>query len=216
MCPDAPPVAAMIQGLEHFLTTAGYLALFLLTVAQCCGFPVSSEVVLPFAGVLTVTGTLSLPVVILVALAAELVGALIAYGVAAWVGRTAVVGFGKRFRLKESHFEAAERFYERRGVVAVAVGRVVPVIRSYTSFPAGFARMPLLPFILATLIGAAVWDTSLTVAGMELGRHYSEIGKVLKPIEYVVAVVVLAAIAYGVWRYINRPVARKVETEDDL
>src|ERR1039458_2795198 len=103
----------MIQGLEHFLSTAGYLALFLLTVAQCCGFPISSEVVLPFAGVLTVTGTLNLPVVIAVALLGELVGALIAYGVAAWVGRAALLGFGSRFKLKESHFEAA-RSEERR------------------------------------------------------------------------------------------------------
>ncbi|MHB8393075.1 MAG: DedA family protein [Candidatus Dormibacteria bacterium] len=197
----------MIHTLESFLTTAGYLALFLLTVAQCCGFPVSSEVVLPFAGVLTVTGTLNLPVVILVALLGELVGALIAYGVAAWVGRAALVGFGKRFRIKESHFEAAERFYEQRGVAAVAIGRVVPVIRSYTSFPAGFARMPLSRFIPATLVGALVWDTALTVAGMELGKHFSEIGKVIKPIEYVVAALVVLALLYGVWRYINRPVA---------
>jgi membrane protein DedA with SNARE-associated domain len=195
----------MIQGLEHFLSTAGYLALFLLTVAQCCGFPISSEVVLPFAGVLTVTGTLNLPVVIAVALLGELVGALIAYGVAAWVGRAALLGFGSRFKLKESHFEAAERFYERRGVVAVGVGRVLPVIRSYTSFPPGFSRMPLLRFVLATLLGALVWDTSLTVAGMELGRHFNEIGKVLKPLEYVVAFLLVAALLYGVFRYINRP-----------
>ncbi len=206
----------MILGLEHFLTTAGYLALFLLTVAQCVGFPVSSEVVLPFAGVLTATGALSLPVVILVALVAELVGALIAYGVAAWVGRTAVVGFGRRFRLKESHFEAAERFYERRGVVAVAVGRVVPVIRSYTSYPAGFARMPLLPFVLATMVGALVWDSSLTVAGMELGSHFNYIGTVLKPIEYVVAAAVVLAVVYGAWRYINRPATPAAEAEDEL
>jgi membrane protein DedA with SNARE-associated domain len=197
----------MIQGLEHFLSTAGYLALFLLTVAQCCGFPVSSEVVLPFAGVLTVNNTLSLPLVILVALLGELVGALIAYGVAAWVGRAAVVGFGTHFRLKESHFEAAERFYERRGVVAVGVGRVLPVIRSYTSFPPGFARMPLLRFVLATLLGALVWDTALTVAGMELGRHFNDVSKVLKPLEYAVACIVVVALLYGVWRYINRPAA---------
>ncbi|MHB1502025.1 MAG: DedA family protein [Candidatus Dormibacteria bacterium] len=197
----------MIHTLESFLTTAGYLALFLLTLAQCCGFPVSSEVVLPFAGVLVATHTLSLPLVILVALIAELVGALIAYGIAAWVGRQAVVGFGRRFRLKESHFEAAERFYERRGVVAVAVGRVVPVLRSYTSYPAGFARMPLVKFIPATLVGALVWDASLTIAGMELGKHFNRIGAVIKPIEYLVVVLVVLALGYGIWRYIRRPAA---------
>ena len=79
------------------------------------------------------------------------------------------------------------------------------MIRSYTSFPPGFSRMPLLRFVLATLLGALVWDTSLTVAGMELGRHFNEIGKVLKPLEYVVAFLLVAALLYGVFRYINRP-----------
>ena len=201
----------MIHSLESFLTTAGYLALFLLTVAQCCGFPVSSEVVLPFAGVLVATGTLSLPLVILVALLAELVGALIAYGIAAWVGRQAVVGFGQRFRLKESHFEAAERFYERRGVVAVAVGRVLPVLRSYTSYPAGFARMPLVKFIPATLVGALVWDASLSIAGMELGKNFNRIGSVIKPVEYLVLALLVVALLYGAWRYVKRPVTTAKE-----
>jgi membrane protein DedA with SNARE-associated domain len=201
----------VIHSLESFLTTAGYLALFLLTVAQCCGFPVSSEVVLPFAGVLVATGTLSLPLVILVALLAELVGALIAYGIAAWVGRQAVVGFGQRFRLKESHFEAAERFYERRGVVAVAVGRVLPVLRSYTSYPAGFARMPLVKFIPATLVGALVWDASLSIAGMELGKNFNRIGSVIKPVEYLVLALLVVALLYGAWRYVKRPVATAKE-----
>ncbi|MHB1522509.1 MAG: DedA family protein [Candidatus Dormibacteria bacterium] len=218
---DAPPPpgtcgrgrSAVIQGLEHFLTVAGYLALFLLTVAQCCGFPVSSEVVLPFAGVLVSTGTLALVPAVVVALAAELVGGLIAYGVAAAVGRAALVGFGQRFKLKESHFEAAERFYERRGVAAVAVGRVLPVVRSYTAFPAGFARMPLRLFIPATLAGALVWDVGLIVAGMELGKHFSVIGKVIKPLEYAILAVVVLAIVYVVYRYINRPVQKAADRE---
>lgn len=203
----------MIQGMEHFLSVAGYLALFLLTVAQCVGFPVSSEVVLPFAGVLVSTNTLSLPLAIVVALAAELFGGLVAYGLASWVGRQALVGFGQRFKLKESHFEAAERFYERRGVAAVAVGRVIPVLRSYTSYPAGFARMPLPKFIPATLVGALVWDAGLIIAGMELGKHFSAVGSVIKPLEYIVGVLVVAAIVYGVYRYINRPAAIAGEDE---
>lgn len=203
----------MIQGLEHFLSVAGYFAVFILTVAQCCGFPVSSEVVLPFTGVLVATSTLALIPAIGMALAGELVGALIAYWVAAWVGRQALVGFGQRFRLRESHFEVAERFYERRGMAAVALGRVLPVVRSYTSFPAGFARMPMVKFIPATLAGALVWDVALIITGMELGRHFSEIGKVIKPLEYVLAALVVLALLYGVYRYINRPV-RAAEERD--
>ncbi|MDA8331401.1 MAG: DedA family protein [Candidatus Dormibacteraeota bacterium] len=215
MPPDESGTSKVIHALESFLTTAGYLALFLLTVAQCCGFPVSSEVVLPFAGVLTVTGTLNLPLVIVVALIGELVGALIAYWLADWVGRAAIVGFGQRFRLKESHFEAAERFYERRGVAAVAVGRVLPVLRSYTSYPAGFARMPLRLFIPATLVGAFVWDAALSIAGMELGKHFNQIGSVIKPLEYAVLALVVVALLYGVWRYINRPLPTSESVPDE-
>jgi membrane protein DedA with SNARE-associated domain len=194
----------LVHSLEQFLTSFGYLALFLLTVAQCTGIPVSSEVVLPFAGLLVANGTLSLPLVILVAVIGELVGASIAYAIGAWVGRPAVLAFGRRFHFRESHLEAAERWIEKRGVVAVAVGRCVPIIRSYTSFPAGFAHMRLTLFLPATLIGALVWDTALVLAGMELGKHFSSISKVLQPLGYVALLLLALALVYGVYRWNNR------------
>ncbi|HUY08188.1 MAG TPA: DedA family protein [Candidatus Dormibacteraeota bacterium] len=194
----------MVHSLEQFLTSFGYLALFLLTVAQCTGIPVSSEVVIPFAGLLVANGTLSLPLVILVTLVGELVGALIAYAIGAWVGRPAVLAAGRRFHFRESHLEAAERWIERRGVLAVAVGRCVPIIRSYTSFPAGFGHMPLTRFIPATLVGALVWDSALAVAGMELGKHLSDISTVLQPLGYIAVVLLALAFVYGVYRWNNR------------
>ncbi|MGC2191471.1 MAG: DedA family protein [Candidatus Dormiibacterota bacterium] len=194
----------MVHSLEQFLTSFGYLALFLLTVAQCTGIPVSSEVVIPFAGLLVANGTLSLPLVILVTLLGELVGALIAYAIGAWVGRPAVLAVGRRFHFRESHLEAAERWIERRGVLAVAVGRCVPIIRSYTSFPAGFGHMPLTRFVPATLVGALVWDSALAVAGMELGKHLSDVSKVLQPLGYIAVVVLALALVYGVYRWNNR------------
>lgn len=194
----------MVHSLEHLLSTFGYLALFLMTVAQCTGVPVSSEVVIPFAGLLVANGTLSLPLVIVVAVLGELVGAMIAYAIGAWVGRPAVLAFGRRFHFRESHLVAAERWIDKRGVVAVAVGRCVPVIRSYTSFPAGFAHMPLARFLPATLVGALVWDTALAVTGMELGKHFSEIATVLKPLEYIAAVVLALAVVYGIYRWNSR------------
>ncbi|MGH7642801.1 MAG: DedA family protein [Candidatus Dormibacteria bacterium] len=194
----------MVHSLEHLLTTFGYLGLFLLTVAQCTGIPVSSEVVLPFAGLLVANGTLSLPLVIVVAVLGELVGAVIAYAIGALVGRPAVLAVGRRFHFRERHLEAAERWIERRGVLAVGVGRCVPIIRSYTSFPAGFGHMPLSRFIPATLVGALVWDSALVVAGMELGRHLSAITTVLQPVGYVAAVLLALAFVYGVYRWNNR------------
>jgi len=194
----------LVHSLEQFLTSFGYLALFLLTVAQCTGIPVSSEVVIPFAGLLVANGTLSLPLVILVTLVGELVGALIAYAIGAWVGRPAVLAAGRRFHFRESHLEAAERWIERRGVLAVAVGRCVPIIRSYTSFPAGFGHMPLTRFIPATLVGALVWDSALAVAGMELGKHLSDISTVLQPLGYIAVVLLALAFVYGVYRWNNR------------
>lgn len=203
----------MVHSLEQLLTSFGYVALFLLTVAQCTGIPVSSEVVIPFAGLLVANGTLSLPLVILVTVLGELVGALIAYAIGDWVGRPAVLAFGRRFHFREGHLEAAERWIARRGAVAVAVGRCVPIIRSYTSFPAGFAGMPLSRFLPATLVGALVWDSALAVAGMELGKHYADISKVLKPLGYAVVVLLALALVYGVYRWNNRGTTRPTTKE---
>ncbi|MGC1910002.1 MAG: DedA family protein, partial [Candidatus Dormiibacterota bacterium] len=86
----------------------------------------------------------------------------------------------------------------------VAVGRCVPIIRSYTSFPAGFGHMPLTRFIPATLVGALVWDSALAVAGMELGRHLSDISTVLQPLGYIAVVLLALAFVYGVYRWNNR------------
>ncbi|MGH7640169.1 MAG: DedA family protein [Candidatus Dormibacteria bacterium] len=193
----------MVHSLEQLLTTFGYPALFLLTVAQCTGIPISSEVVLPFAGLLVAGHTLDLPLVIVVAVAGELVGAMIAYAIGASVGRPAVLSLGRRLHFREGHLEAAEHWIQRRGVLAVAVGRCVPVIRSYTSFPAGFGHMPLRHFLPATLVGAVVWDTALAVAGMELGRHFNEISRVLGPLAVAGAVVVVLGVAYGAWRWLR-------------
>lgn len=203
----------MVHSLEQLLTSFGYVALFLLTVAQCTGIPVSSEVVIPFAGLLVANGTLSLPLVILVTVLGELVGALIAYAIGDWVGRPAVLAFGRRFHFREDHLEAAERWIARRGAVAVAVGRCVPIIRSYTSFPAGFAGMPLSRFLPATLVGALVWDSTLAVAGMELGKHYADISKVLKPLGYAAVVLLALALVYGIYHWNNRGTTRPTTKE---
>jgi membrane protein DedA with SNARE-associated domain len=197
----------LVHSLEQFLRSFGYLALFLLTVAQCTGIPVSSEVVIPFAGLLAAQGTLSLPLVIVVTVLGELVGAMIAYTIGAWLGRPAVLALGRRFRFRESHLEAAERWIDRHGVLSVAVGRCVPVIRSYTSFPAGFAHMRLSRFLPATLVGALVWDTALAVAGLELGKHFSEISGALQPVAYVAIVLLALTLVYLVYRWNNRGAA---------
>ncbi|MGH7610150.1 MAG: DedA family protein [Candidatus Dormibacteria bacterium] len=173
-------------------------------MAQCTGIPVSSEIVIPFAGLLAGSGTLSLPLVIVVTVCGELVGAMIAYAIGSWVGRPAVLAFGARFHFRESHLLAAERWIERRGVPAVALGRCIPVIRSYTSFPAGFAHMRLSRFLPATLVGAVVWDTALALAGFELGKHFSAISGVLQPIGYVALVLLALALVYGVYRWNQR------------
>ncbi|HEY6538694.1 MAG TPA: DedA family protein [Candidatus Dormibacteraeota bacterium] len=194
----------MVHSLEHLLRTFGYLGLFILTVAQCTGIPVSSEVVIPFAGLLVANHTLSLPLVIGVTVAGELVGAMIAYTIGSLIGRPAVLAVGRRFHFREKHLAMAEQWIERRGVLAVAVGRCVPIIRSYTSFPAGFGHMPLSRFIPATLVGALVWDTALAVAGMELGKHFSAISSVLQPVAYVAVIILALAFVYGVYRWNQR------------
>ena len=166
--------------------------------------PIPSEVVLPFAGfVARDRGGLALPGMILAATIGSLVGAWALYGIAAWIGPVRLHGFverhGKWFRLTTDDLDRAERWFDRRAVVAVLVGRCIPLIRSLVSIPAGFRRMPFATFTLYTVIGSLVWNTALIGAGFLLREQWDDVQPYMDVFQWIVIAVVVAAIAWFFW-----------------
>lgn len=189
----------MTAALSNFVAAYGLLAVFVLMVAESCGFPFPSEVIMPTSGLLAATGHLrgGLVAAIIAGAAANLVGSLIAYFLAARFGEPLLLGPGRYIGIRRHHLEMADGWFRRWGLLAVLIGRVLPVIRTYISFPAGLARIDLARFSILTFVGALPWCAALALVGYQLGRNYD---KISGPIEKAaIAVAALVAIVVLVW-----------------
>lgn len=152
---------------------------------------------MPTGGLLAATGHLNLYFAILAGALANLVGSLIAYGLAARFGEPLLLGPGHYIGIRRHHLELADGWFRRWGLWAVFLGRVLPVIRTYISFPAGLARIDLLRFSVLTFAGALPWCAFLAVIGYELGRNYDRISR---PIETAaIGLAALVALVLIVW-----------------
>jgi len=187
----------LTTALSNLVATYGLAAIFLLMVMESCGFPFPSEVIMPTGGLLAATGHLNLVAAVVVGAAANLVGSLIAYGVAARFGEPVLFGPGRYIGIRSHHLELADGWFRRYGMLAVLIGRVLPVVRTYVSFPAGLARIELVRFAALTFVGALPWCAGLAVVGYELGKNYDRVSAPIEKAALVVAA--LVAVVVVVW-----------------
>ncbi len=151
----------------------GYLGLLLLMAVESACVPLPSEVVMPFAGYLVSTGHFSL---VLAATAGALgcnLGSIVGYEIGRRGGRPVAERWGRYLLVGPGEIDAADRFFARWGGVAVLIGRLLPVIRSFIAFPAGVARMRLVPFHVYTFLGSWPWCFGLAWVGMTLGDRWN-------------------------------------------
>lgn len=190
----------MTAAVSSFIASYGLVAVFVLMVGESCGLPFPSEVIMPTSGLLAATGHMNLVVAIVVGAAANLVGSLIAHLLAARFGERLLLGPGRFVGIRRHHLELADGWFRRWGLLAVLVGRVLPVVRTYISFPAGLARVDITKFSLLTFVGALPWCAALAVVGYELGRNYDRISGPVEKAAIVIALLVVAVVIVWYWR----------------
>jgi membrane protein DedA with SNARE-associated domain len=185
-----------------FVTSSGYLAIFVLSVLQSCCVPTSSELTLGFAGVLASEGKLSLPGAILVGALGEVVGAYIAWLIGRTGGRAFVDRYGRYLLLSHRDLDRAEAWYGRHGRWGVFASRLLPVIRNFVALPAGVAEVPLVPFGLLTAAGSLIWDAAMALIGYEVGSRWRTVMHGFSYAGYLLGgLVVLALVVFLVHRY---------------
>jgi membrane protein DedA with SNARE-associated domain len=194
---------------QDVIEQLGAVGVALLVILENVFPPIPSEIVLPFAGFVAWRGDGSVPVMILAATIGAVVGALVLYAIAAVIGDQRLAAFierfGRWFGVKPSDLARAEAWFDRHAVAAVLLGRCVPLIRSVVSVPAGFRRMRLLPFIVYTAAGSAVWNTALIGAGAILGDQWDRVEPYVALLQYVViAVIVLFVVRFAVMKLRHR------------
>jgi membrane protein DedA with SNARE-associated domain len=193
---------------QHFIASYGYLAIFVLMLAESACIPVPSELIMTFGGALAagaVPGThLSLAGVILAGLAGNVAGSYVAWAVGRYGGQPALRRWGGRLWLREHDLDRAIAWFDRHGGKAVLIGRVLPVIRTFISLPAGIAGMPAVRFGVYTAIGCVPWTVALAAAGYAVGANWQSIVSGFHGPTYIIAAVVVLAIAVAIWRYARR------------
>ncbi len=190
----------MTAWLISLVGTWGLPAIFVTMTAESAGVPISSEIVVPLGGALASQGKLNLVLVIAVATLANLTGSLIAFWLTRRYGERIVLSrLGRRLGLSRGHLRLANRFFARFGLWAVFIGRLLPIVRTYISFPAGVSNIGYFRFVLATLAGAIPWNFALAYAGYRLGQQYETVAKDISPFVIPIAIVVVILLAAAWW-----------------
>src|ERR1700686_845845 len=207
----------MTQALINLVGTWGYIAILVTMAGESAGLPISSEIVVPLGGALASQGKLNFILVLLVASVANLAGSLIAFWLTRRYGERVVLSRAGRWAgLSRGHLRLANRFFGRFGLWAVFVGRLLPIVRTYISFPAGLSKIGYLRFTLATLAGAIPWNFALAYAGYNLGQHYETVAAIVGPfaIPIAIAVVILLAIVWWLGRRAGEDETAAIEEEE--
>ena len=185
------------------VSSFGYLAIFVLSVAQSCCVPTSSELTLGFAGALAATGRLNLVGAILAGAVGEVVGAYLAWVIGRTAGRAIVDRYGKYVLLTHHDLDRAEAWYSRHERWGVFGGRLLPVVRNFVALPAGVAEVPLVRFGLLTAAGSLVWDGAMAGIGYGVGSRWHTIVHAFSDAGYVIGALAVVAIVAAIvhrWR----------------
>src|SRR6202043_1778016 len=166
------------------------------------------ELIMTFAGALAagaVPGThLNLVGVIIAGAAGNVVGSYIAWAVGRYGGQAALRRGGRRLRISDHDLDRANRWFDRYGPRAVLIGRLLPVVRTFISLPAGIAGMDPVRFGIYTTIGCIPWTAALAGAGYAVGANFQSIVSGFQGPTYIIAAIVVIALAIAVWRYARR------------
>ena len=195
-----PPIASLTDPIvEVAVDVVGELGLagiFVLMLLESACIPVPSEATMLFAGFNVDRGEYSLFMATAVGSVANLVGSWLAYWVG-YFGRVDVLEkHGRKLHIKKSHLEWADRWFERHGDATVFFTRMLPIIRTFISLPAGVARMPFWRFSILTLAGCIPWVLMLTFIGQQAGSKWEDWKDSLHYFDYVVAATIVVGVVY--------------------
>jgi membrane protein DedA with SNARE-associated domain len=204
----------VIPFLASLYGSVGYLGVAIAMGIESAMIPLPSELVLPFAGFLVsdpsqieplTHGPWNFWLVVIAATIGNTIGSLIAYAIGAWGGRPFLERWGRYLLIRPHEIELAERFFERWGAATAFFSRLLPVVRTFISFPAGVARMPLPKFIAYSTAGAVPWSIALVWAGTLLGARWTDIRHALQPFDLAMALGVVGLVVLFVWWRLGMP-----------
>lgn len=204
----------VIPFLNGLYGAVGYVGVMLAMAIESAMVPLPSELILPYAGFLVSDPTQLEPltgqawsfwIVVIVATIGNTLGSIVGYAIGAWGGRPFLMRWGKYLLIRPHEIELADHFFQKYGPATAFFSRLLPVVRTFISFPAGVARMPLGTFIVYSTLGALPWSFLLVFAGEQLGANWVDIRHALQPFDLAIAFAVIALVVLFVWWRLGMP-----------
>jgi membrane protein DedA with SNARE-associated domain len=189
--------------LLNLFTTYGYAGIILAMAIESCCIPLPSELIMPLAGFLAYQNRLSLVGAAIAGAVGCVIGSAVAYWIGATEGRSLLLRYGRYVLISHRDADRADAFFARRGEATVFFTRLMPIIRTFISLPAGIARMNFRKFIIYTFLGSLPWCLVLAIAGYKLGQRWRDVGSTLHGYDLLVGLVLVLLIALFVYRHVR-------------
>jgi len=200
---------ALFDLIKHWYLTTGYIGIVLAMALESCCVPLPSEIVMPLAGyfVFKYGDQFSLPGVALAGALGCVIGSALAYWIGAAGGRPLLLKYGRYILVSQADSDRADRWFARHGAPVAFFSRLLPVVRTYISLPAGIARMNFRQFLLLTFAGSLPWTLILAFVGFKLGDKIdqaSQLGTIFHGLDVLILLLLAAGIAYYIYHHIRR------------
>ena len=195
--------SAIANFILNLISQMGYTGVFILMALESCNIPIPSEIIMPFSGFLVSQGRFNLYWLALIGSLGNLVGSLVSYGIAFKLGNKV-----KEFFLKSKFFATdylkAENFFKKYGVRSALIARVLPVIRTFISFPAGIFKVSLGKFSFYTFFGSLIWSYVLAYIGLYFGEQWQIIENYFHRFDYIILIVIVGFVCYYIYRKVKQ------------
>lgn len=191
-------VKTLLTAAAEYLSKFGHLGVFIAMSLESACIPLPSEITLPLAGYLVYLHKATLLSMSIVSTLGCLFGSLVAYIVGYFGGRPFILKFGKYIFITKKDLDKADDFFVKRGEITIFLSRLLPVIRTFISLPAGIARMNIFKFSILTVVGSFPWCLLFVFLGKKLGDNWRDVEKYLKNLDNVIIIAVIAAVVFFV------------------
>lgn len=200
-------MTTILAAIAHFITstisTLGYPGVVLLMAIESAMIPLPSEIIMPFSGFLASRGEFSLIGLAFFGALGNLLGSLIAYWIGARGGYPLLEKYGKYVLISHRDIKRAENWFNRYGEATAFFSRLLPVVRTFISFPAGVAKMNLWRFSLFTFLGALPFSYLLAYIGYRMGENWESISSVWHKFDYAIGTLIVLGIIFWIWRHVQ-------------
>lgn len=196
-------LSAVANWIIHIISSLGYSGVALLMAIESANIPLPSEIIMPFSGFLVAQGHLNLWLTGLAGGVGCVIGSVLSYWIGTVGGRPLIEKYGKYILISHHDLDIADGWFKKHGEMTVFFGRLLPVVRTFISFPAGIAKMNFGRFVVYSFVGSVLWSLFLAYIGEKLGENWESLRGYFHGFDWVILILIVLSIVWYVWRHIK-------------